>query len=172
VPDDFFARAVRHAKRLGAKTVADTAGPGLKAALAEGVTLMKPNLVELSDFVGGELDNESEQLAACRKLIADRRAEMVALTLGEDGALLVTREQAWRAQPLAIEAVSTVGAGDSFLGGLVSALAAGKTLEDAFRIAVAAASAAVLTPGTGLCQPQDVKSLLPKVRIREVAEAI
>ena len=90
VPDDFFARAIRLAKALGAKTVVDSSGVALKAALAEGVTLMKPNLVELGDLVGGKLDNDAEQMAACRKLITDKRAEMVALTLGEDGALLVT----------------------------------------------------------------------------------
>ena len=115
------------------------------------------------------LDREADRIAACRKLTADGRAEMVALTLGEHGALLVTAERAWRALPLAIEAVSTVGAGDSFLGGLVAALAAGKPLDEAFRVAVAAASAAVLMPGTGLCQPEDVKRLLPKVRIEEIA---
>lgn len=172
VPDDFFARAIRHAKTLGAMTVVDSSGAALRSALAEGVTLMKPNLVELGDLVGYALDGEAAQMAACRKLVADKRAEIVALTLGEDGALLVTENQAWRALPLAIEAVSTVGAGDSFLGGLVAALAAGKPLEQAFRVAVAAASAAVLTPGTGLCQPDDVKTLLTKVKIREIATAI
>ncbi len=136
------------------------------------MTLVKPNFVELRDYVGGKIDADAEQIAACRKLVTDKRAEMVALTLGEDGALLVTQSQAWRALPLNIEAVSTVGAGDSFLGGMVAALAAGKPLEAAFRTAVAAASAAVMTPGTGLCQPQDVKSLLPKVKISEIAEAI
>jgi 6-phosphofructokinase 2 len=72
---------------------------------------------------------------------------------------------------MAIEVVSTVGAGDSFLGGLVAALAAGKSLETAFRTAVAAASAAVMSPGTELCQEDDVKRLLKDVRITEVAKA-
>ena len=134
--------------------------------------MVKPNFVELRDYVGAPLKTEAEQIAACRKLVKEGRAEMVALTLGEDGALLVTQSQVWRAMPLKIEAVSTVGAGDSFLGGMVAALAAGKPLDEAFRFAVAAGSAAVLTPGTGLCQPQDVESLLPKVEIREIAEAI
>jgi 6-phosphofructokinase 2 len=172
VPDDFFARAIRLAKTLGAKTVVDSSGAALKAALAESVTLMKPNLVELGDLVGSKLDSDAEQMAACRKLVTGKRAEMVALTLGEDGALLVTATQAWRALPMKIEAVSAVGAGDSFLGGMVAALAAGDPLEHAFRVAVAAASAAVLTPGTGLCQPSDVKALLPQVTIREVVPAI
>ena len=138
-PDDFFARVARHAKALGAKTVIDTSGAALKEALAEGVTLVKPNLVELSEYVGAPLDSDADRFAACRKLTVEGRAEIIALTLGEHGALLVTAERAWRALPLAIEAVSTVGA--------------------------------VLTPGSGLCQPQDVKRLLPKVKIREIAEA-
>ena len=93
------------------------------------------------------LERDHDRIAACRQLAADGRAEIVALTLGDQGALLVTAERAWRALPLKIEAVSTVGAGDSFLGGLVAALAAGKPLEDAFRVAVAAASAAVMHAG-------------------------
>jgi 6-phosphofructokinase 2 len=91
-------------------------------------------------------------------LAADGRAQAVALTLGEHGALLVTATQAWRAQPMAIEVLSAVGAGDSFLGGMVSALASGKALEQAFRVAVAAGSAAVLSPGTELCREQDVEA--------------
>lgn len=172
VPDDFFARVVRHAKALGAKSAIDTSGAALAAVLDEGVTLIKPNLVELMDYVGAPLDRDEDRIAACRKLTADGRAEIVALTLGEQGALLVTADHAWHALPQDIEMVSTVGAGDSFLGGLISALAGGKSLEEAFRVAVAAASAAVLTPGTGLCQPEEVKRLLPKVKIRQLEAAI
>jgi 6-phosphofructokinase 2 len=171
-PDDFFARVARHAKALGAKTVIDTSGIALAAALEEGVTIIKPNLVELTEFVAAPLDRDEDRIAACRKLATEGRAEIVALTLGEHGALLVTAERAWQALPLDIEAVSTVGAGDSFLGGLVAALADGKPLDEAFRVAVAAASAAVLMPGTGLCQPEDVKRLLPQVKIKEIVPAL
>ena len=83
-PDDFFARVARHAKALGAKSVVDTSGPAQQAALAEGVSLIKPNLVELSDLVGSSLTSDAEQMAACRKLVSDKRTEMVALTLGTD----------------------------------------------------------------------------------------
>jgi len=171
-PDDFFARVARHAKALGAKTVIDTSGPALAAALEEGVTIIKPNLIELADHVAAPLDRDEDRIAACRELAAGGRAEIVALTLGAEGALLVTAEHAWRASPLTIEAVSTVGAGDSFLGGLVAALAGGEPLQQAFRVAVAAASAAVHMPGTGLCQPEDVKRLLPEVKIKEIARAL
>jgi 6-phosphofructokinase 2 len=172
VPEDFFAMVARHAKKLGAKMVLDTSGAALKAALAEGVTLIKPNQVELSDFIGAPLDSDDACIAAARKLIVDKRVEAVALTLGEGGALLITADGAWRSEPMQIEVVSTVGAGDSFLGGMVAATAAGHRLDEAFRMGVDAGSAAVLSPGTELCHEADVKRLLPKVKISEVAPAV
>ncbi len=172
VPEDFFARVARAAKRLGAQCIIDTSGAALKAALAEGVALIKPNLVELSDLVGSPLDSDGARIAACRMLTAGGQTSAVALTLGEQGALLVTADQVLRSQPLAIEAVSTVGAGDSFVGGLVAALASGKSLVEAFRVAVAAGSAAVLSPGTELCHEDDVNRLLQQVEITELAHAL
>ncbi len=164
VPDDFFAQVARRAKTLGAKMVLDTSGAALKAALGEGVSLIKPNLVELSDFVGKPLDTDAERIAAARKLIATKCVETVALTLGKDGALLVTATEAWRSEPMEIEVVSTVGAGDSFLGGLVAALAAGEPLDEAFRMGVAAGTAAVMSTGTELCHEADVRRLMETVR--------
>jgi len=168
VPDDFFARVVKVAKKLGAQTVVDTSGAALAAVLDEGVTMFKPNLNELADFFGAALETDAARVAACRKLIVSGRAQAVALTLGEDGALLVTAKRAWKAQALAIEVTSAVGAGDSFVGGMVSALAAGQPIEEAFRVAVAAGSAAVMSPGTELCREAEVKRLLPLVEIGEV----
>jgi len=171
VPDTFFAEVARAAKRLGAKSVVDTSGPALGEALKEGVCLVKPNQNELSEFVGARLDSDAERIAACRKLIGEGAAEIIALTLGEDGSMLVTKDKAWRAEPMQIEVVSTVGAGDSFLGGLVAGLAKGVALEQAFRLAVAAGSAAVMSPGTELCREENVKRLLQKVKVSELAPA-
>ncbi len=167
VPDEFYARVARHAKQLGAEMVLDTSGAGLRAALSEGVTLIKPNLVEFAEYVETPLTTEIDYIRAARKLIAASQTQAVALTLGEHGSLLVTADGAWRAEPMAIEVVSTVGAGDSFVGGLVAAWANGQKLEHAFRMAVAAASAAVMSAGTELCREDDVKRLLPKIRIKE-----
>jgi 6-phosphofructokinase 2 len=171
VPDDFFARVVREAKRQGAQTVVDTSGAALTAVLDEGITLFKPNLLELGQLVGKTLEDDAACVAACRDLIISGRTRAVALTLGDKGALLVTAERAWKAQSLEIDVASTVGAGDSFLGGMVAALAAGEPIEDAFRAGVAAGSAAAMSPGTELCRPEDVARLLPQVTIDEVAAA-
>lgn len=172
VPEDFFARVARQGKAMGAKTLVDTSRGALAAALNEGVTIIKPNLAELSEFVGATLENDADRIAACRKLSANGHAEIVALTLGDQGALLVTADHAWRAQPMKLEAVSTVGAGDSFVGGLVATLAKGKPLKEAFRVAMAAGAAAVMSPGTELSHAADVDRLIAQVEISELETAV
>ncbi len=168
VPDDYFARVAREAKRLGAQSVVDTSGDALKAALEECIDIIKPNVAELSALTGTALDSDEARIAACSDLIAGGHVKMVALTLGADGALLVTKDDVFKAAPMQIEVVSAVGAGDSFLGGLVWALSAGQTPRDAFRVAVAAGSAAVMSPGTELCSHADVNRLATKVEIEEI----
>jgi 6-phosphofructokinase 2 len=171
VPDDFYAAVARHAKQLGARMLLDTSGAALGPALQEGVTLIKPNSNELAEFIGAPLDSDAARVTACRALIATGRTQAVAITLGEDGALLVTMDHAWRAAPMKIDVASTVGAGDSFLGGMVAALAEGHAWDAAFRMAVAAGSAAVASAGTELCHEADVKRLLNDVRIRQIEVA-
>lgn len=168
VPEDFHARLASNAKAAGDRMVLDASGPALAAALKEGLFLIKPNLRELEDLTGRPLNDENERLAAAREIVARGGAELVALTLGEDGALLVAADQAWRAAAMPILPISSVGAGDSFLGGMVHALAAGRPLEDAFRQGVAAGSAALLSPGTTLCDAREVRRLMPMVDISSV----
>jgi 6-phosphofructokinase 2 len=165
VPDDFYAQIAPRAKTWGARLICDTSGPALKSALTEGVYLVKPNLRELSELVGTELTDEKSRIAACVALVERGSAEIVALTLGDQGALLVTRDRAWRARAVPIQPVSTVGAGDSFLGAMVWSLASGHDLPTAFRYGVAAGTAALLTPGTELCRPEDVDRLRREVAV-------
>ncbi len=163
-PAGFYAHVAAVAKRAGARFVADASGAQLRAALEAGVHLVKPNLRELQEILGEPLADRTNQVRACRSLIAQGKAEMVALTLGADGALLATREEAWFAPPLPVKVVGTVGAGDSFLGALVWSLSTGHSIADALRYAVAGGSAALLSAGTQLCQPEDVRRLALEVK--------
>jgi 6-phosphofructokinase 2 len=87
------------------------------------------------------------------------------LTLAEEGALFVTQDGAFHAQSPTVELVNGVGAGDSFVGGLVWSLASDHSHREAFRWGVAAGSAAVLNPGTELCHAQDVKRLFDHIAL-------
>ena len=159
VPDDFYRRVARLANDRHSKLVLDTSGPPLKEALAEGVFLFKPNLNELSALLGTSSNVEKDSEKICRRIIDEGQAEVVALTLGDQGALLATAERIWRAAALPVEPVSAVGAGDSFLGAMVWSLAAGHALDKAFRYGMAAGTAALLSPGTELCHQDDVDRL-------------
>jgi 6-phosphofructokinase 2 len=163
VPQDFYARLARRLARPGIPLVLDTSGEPLAAALEAGVHLVKPSLRELQELRGAALPDTDTRVAACRDLIARGAARIVALSLGEHGALLVTAEAAWQAPALRVPVASTIGAGDSLLGGLVWALGKGQPLEQALRQAVAASAAALLTAGTALAQAEDIERLLPQV---------
>ena len=168
VPDDFYCRIAAVAKRSGTMVVIDSSGPPLKAALDAGVYLIKPNLGELRSLIGDPLKSEQDWIAATRSLVERGQVQIVALTLGERGALLVTRDRVIRARALPIKPVSAVGAGDSFLGAMIWSLERGNTLEDAFRYGVAAGSAALLMPGTELCLREDVERLVHDVELESI----
>jgi 6-phosphofructokinase 2 len=168
VPDDFYARAARIAKSRASKMVLDTTGRPLAAALEEGVYLVKPNLRELQELVHVPLSNVEGWLGAAHTLVASGQVEVIALTLGHQGALLVTAESAFRARALDVRAVSAVGAGDSFLGGMVWSLASGGSVIEAFRYGVAAGSAAVMNTGTELCHTADVTRLYNDVQLERL----
>jgi len=168
VPNDFYAQAAAVARKLRAKFILDTSGAPLAAAIERGVYMIKPNLREMRDLAGVELVNQNDWIVAAREYINAGKVEVVALSLGHLGALLVTRDQAWRSQALPIKPVSAVGAGDSFLGAMVFSLAKGNRLADAFRLGIAAGSAALIHEGTELCQPADVHRLYAQVTIEPV----
>lgn len=169
VPVDFYARLARLCRARGARMVLDTSGPPLAVALAEGVYLIKPNLKELRELTGQPLESAEQWQAAARQEVLDGRAEVVALTLGHLGALLVTRDAMWSAPPLDIPVASAVGAGDSFVGGLVWALQQGQPLAQAFSWGIAAGSATLLSAGTALCRPEDVRRLQTQVRVMRLS---
>lgn len=159
VPDDFYETVAALAHRKGIRLVLDTSGSALRAGLVRGVHLVKPSLGELEALVGRRLADGAAQEAAARELIDAGSAEMVALTLGRDGALLVTAQAALRQPALDVVAKSAVGAGDSFVAAMTLALAQGRDEQDAFAYSMAAGAAAVLSPGTGLCRREDVERL-------------
>lgn len=169
VPDDFYVQVVRTAKQVGAKVIVDTSGPALKSVLRQGLYLIKPNLREFQELTGASPDSEIAQLEAGYRLIDEGQVEVIALSRGADGAILITSTGAWQAEGLPIEVASVVGAGDSFLGAMVLSLARGEEFELALRRGVAAGSAALISPGTELCSVEEAARLLPHVKVKPIA---
>ncbi|MGE5452771.1 MAG: 1-phosphofructokinase family hexose kinase [Acidobacteriota bacterium] len=165
VPQDFYAQLGQLCRTQDTLLALDASGPALLAGLQAGVYVFKPSLRELRELTGQALTTNAERIQAARTLIEQGQSEIVALSLGDEGAMLITRNQAWSAPALPVPVASTIGAGDSFLAGLIWALSENQPLEQAFAQALATATAALLSPGTALGQPQDIADLLAQVQI-------
>jgi 6-phosphofructokinase 2 len=172
VPDDFYARVAEIARTRGVPFALDASGPSLRIALESGgIDLLKPSLREMRELTGEKLADLISCAAACRRFVDEGKAKLIALTLGGRGAILVGPQEVWLAFPIPVAAVSTVGAGDSFLAGMLTSLGSGKTRDAAFRRAVAAGSAALLAPGTQLCRLEDVNELEIHARVERMFDA-
>lgn len=158
-PVDLYAQIARLARQNDVRCAVDTSGEALRAALAEGVYLIKPSRRELGELVGASLDDDAALVEASRSLVGEGRCAVVALTLGGAGAIVVTAEETLQLPTPHVEVQSTVGAGDSFLGGFLIRLAQGRGLRDAFRTGVAAGSATAALPATDLCRADGVAQL-------------
>jgi 6-phosphofructokinase 2 len=165
VADDFYAKLALRAKGRRQRFVLDTSGPALRAALEVGVYLFKPSLRELEELLGQTLTSEAQWREAAEEIVGRGQAEVVALSLGEEGALLVTAQQCFRAPAVPVKVVSTVGAGDNFVAGMLWGLSNQHTLEQAFGFGIACAAAAVMNIDSNLCEPADLHRLYQLVRI-------
>jgi len=159
VPADFYARAAARASQRGQKFVLDTSGPALQAIGVTGMELLKLSLGELEFLVGRSLPDARSQEAEVVRLIEAGIACKIAVSLGENGALLGTLNGINRVRALKVKLHGAVGAGDSFLAGLVLGLARGLSDLQALTFANAAGAAAVTTFGTARVQRAEVEAL-------------
>lgn len=159
-PLDGYAGLAAGARERGARCAVDASGPALASAVARGVDVAKPSRRELCELLGLDDDVDDERLAdAAGALVADGRVGILAVTLGARGAMLIDRGGIRRAPAFPVDALSPVGAGDSFLAGVVLRLAQGRTPEDALRAGLAAGAAAASSAGTRLGTREEVERL-------------
>ncbi len=164
VPVDFFARVSRVVQAAQGSLIVDTSGEPLQAALAHGLFMVKPSLHELRDLCGEPLLRLHEVRDAASELVSAGNARIVVVSMGEMGAMLVTSEGSWYAPPLQVAVHSAVGAGDSFVAGMVWALARHESRVEAFAKGVACATATLVSTGSGLGDAEQVLELLKQVR--------
>jgi 6-phosphofructokinase 2 len=167
VPEDFYARVVRTANDLGARTIIDTSGKALRSSLGERVFLIKPNMRELRQLTGRKIENRSQQEEAAESPIKHGQSEVVVLSLGKEGALMASSAGIERLDAPSVPVKSKIGAGDSMVAGIVLGLDRGLALRDAFRFGVAAGAAATMTPGTELCRREDTERLYEQIAAEE-----
>lgn len=159
--DDVFARLVARAQAAGVPVAIDTSGAPLRHALAARPSLVAPNRAELADALGRPLRTMGEVVDAARGLVDDGIARVL-ITLGAQGAVLVTREGAWHADSAAGTAVSTVGAGDALLAGFLAAASEGADDLACLARGVAFGAAAVALPGSTMPNPVQTGAIVAR----------
>jgi len=164
VPDDFYARVAAIARRRGAPLLLDGPPEAMRQALErERLYAIKPNRAEWMAIRHCEDDREA-LIAEAEALVRDkRRAEVVLVSLGSQGALCVTRQGSDYIRAPEVEVVDTTGAGDSMLGAFALALVDRQQPLDAARYAVAAGAATVGEYGSALCRPDRLAELLERI---------
>lgn len=159
LPDYFYGLLVKKAKAIGAKCIVDTSGPALQALQNKGAYLIKPNIDELCKMLNVASLKKNEVDDAAQQAINDGFAELIAVSMGSDGAWLVTKDEKYFAAAPKVEKKSTVGAGDSMVAGITYMLQQNKSLKEVISFGVACGSAATMNTGTQLFKKEDAERL-------------
>lgn len=159
LPSDFYQQIAETAKASGIKVIVDTSGEPLRKVLEKGVYLIKPNIGELARLIGVDRLELEEVEKAAKTLIEKGNAEVVVVSLGAEGAVLVSKDITEFVAAPKVEKKSTVGAGDSMVGGMVWALSQSKTLKEVIQWGVSCGTAATMNEGTQLFKKEDAIKL-------------
>lgn len=164
VSSGIYKEWAERAGKSGARVLLDADGELLREGIKSRPYLVKPNINELERLLSRKLDNVNDVVAAAKGLL-DTGIEIIAVSLGADGAVFVKRDQAIYAEGLEVDVRSTVGAGDAMVASLALAFIRDYTFEKAVTLSVATAAANVASYGTQPPKLEDVLRYESQVRI-------
>ena len=167
VPKDAYAKMVAMVKEQGKKVILDTSGELLKEGIEALPTMIKPNQDEIEALLGISVHNREELIESAKK-IQEKGIEIVVVSLGGDGAFVVTKDGVLHGQPPKIQPINTVGCGDSMVAAFAVGLAREYSMEETLKYAVAVSAANALTMQTGHYHTQDRDEILKKVTVSKL----
>lgn len=169
ISPEIYHKIINLVKKCRVKVVLDVDGEALRQGIKALPNIIKPNIHELSELAGRELKDLDDVVSAARS-INQQGVEIVLVSMGAKGILLVTDGQQYLAAPPDVKVESTIGAGDSSVAGFIFGLVQGKDLKQCLIYAVAAGTATTLRQGTALCQKDDFERIVPQVFLTDLLE--
>lgn len=164
VPVSIYAQLVELARQAGKQVILDSSGQSFQEGLKAKPTLVKPNQDEIQALFGLTIDTVEDTIVYARQIAAEG-AQYVVVSLGGDGALMVTEEAVYHARPPKITPVNTVGCGDSMVAALAVGLKRGESPQECLKFAVAVGTANALTHSTGNFRQEDLDWIYPEVTV-------
>lgn len=165
--DDCLAHWITQLRSLDVRTCVDTVGKPMALALEAQPDIIKPNKLELSEIMGRPMNTEAEILSAARELTA-RGVGLVAASMGDEGAVFVTKDQSLRGYTPKVRVASTAGAGDAMMAALAYYTSAGCSLEETARRAIAVSVASVTFDGSQAAELDSILPLIDRVRLEQL----
>jgi 1-phosphofructokinase family hexose kinase len=174
LPRDAYLTLGQIAKSAGCKLLLDADRDAIQHGLGAAPDLIKPNLHEAERLLDRRIDGFDEALRSCRglfELLLSKGSEnpTAILSLGADGAILCSGSETLFAKPIKLKPVSTIGSGDSLLGGYLAGLQQGMLVSEAFRLGSAAGAATALTDGAEIARKPVVLRLLEQAEVEVVS---
>lgn len=162
-----YQRMVKAVKDAGKKVILDTSGNLLEMGIKAKPTMVKPNIDEIRMLTGSHCDTREELVEAAQKI---HRAgiEVVVISLGGEGSVLVCDNGVYRAVVPKIDAVNTVGCGDSMIAGFALGFENNLPIEETLKLASAISAAAALREETGFFVKEDMERILPDIKIEKM----
>lgn len=164
VPEDIYKDMILAAKKAGKQVILDTSGKLLETGMQAKPTVVKPNRDELEALFHAKINSREDVLEKAKE-IHGRGIPYVVISLGGEGALMVCESGAFQGIPPKVEAVNTVGCGDSMVGAMAVGFGRKWEPEKVLRYAVAVAGANALSPNTGDFEPAVREQLFQKVEV-------
>lgn len=165
MPSDIYAQIAELCHERQIKFVVDAEKDLLNSVLPYNPVFIKPNIVELEEMFNTTLTTDDAIYEAAKRLL-DKGAQMVFVSMGGDGAMLVTEEQCLKAMVPKGQVVNTVGSGDSTVAGMVAGLTNGLSLTSAFRQAIACGTATAFTED--LATNEEIQEIIHQIQIEEL----
>lgn len=162
-----YQRMVKAVKNAGKKVILDTSGNLLEMGIKAKPTMVKPNIDEIRMLTGSHCDTREELVEAAQK-IHSAGIEVVVISLGGEGSVLVCDNGVYRAVVPKIDAVNTVGCGDSMIAGFALGFEKNLPIEETLKLASAISAAAALREETGFFVKEDMERILPDIKIEKM----
>lgn len=164
LPSNLYLKIQKLLEKKGVKVIVDTSGKPLLEAIQLKPFLIKPNNHEIEEIFNIKISNDDELIYYGKKLV-HMGAENVIISLGGDGAILITENKVFRGNAPKGIVKNSVGAGDSLVAGFLSEYIKNKNIVNSFKMGIATGSASAFS--TDLCTRNDVKHLLSEITIKE-----
>lgn len=175
VPIEAFQILGEIAKKRNCKVVLDADGDAQKAGLLAAPDFIKPNVREAERLLGREIgDDDTKVITAVKDLVAMLRKNgspdpVAVISRGRLGAVLATQTTVLKGHPIEINARSTIGSGDSLIGGMLYGMESQKTLQESLRYGLAAGAATATTDGTEIGRRDSILDLFQRARTEQVS---